>query len=86
MTIARQRLGKNIPEGMLSTIEGHVAGYRTNEHMAITICDKHERRFLCGPCRDALLGNCVVAHLYNNRGAVFSVLCGPCHDCIRETV
>jgi hypothetical protein len=38
-------------------------------------------------CRSAprLLGNCVVTHLYNHRGAVFSVLRGPCRNCIRES-
>jgi hypothetical protein len=66
MTIARQRLGKNIPEVTLSTIR-----------------DKNEKCFLCGPRREYLLGKCVVTRLYNNRGAVFSVLHGPCRDFIR---
>jgi hypothetical protein len=33
--------------------------------------------FVCGPRRDCFLGNCVVTRLYNNKGAVFSVLRGP---------
>jgi hypothetical protein len=44
--------------------------------VAIIIRDKNETYFLCGPRRDCLLGNCVVTRLYNNRGAVFSVLRG----------
>jgi hypothetical protein len=41
--------------------------------------------FLCGPRRDCLLGNCVVPRLYDNRGAVFSVLHDPCLGNIRES-
>jgi hypothetical protein len=63
-----------------------VAGYGANKHTTITIRDKNESCFLYGPCRDCLLGNCVVTCFYNNRGVVFSVQRDPCCNFIMETV
>jgi hypothetical protein len=41
--------------------------------------------FLCALRRDCLLGNCVVTRLYNNSGALFSVLRGSCRGNIRKS-
>jgi hypothetical protein len=86
MAIARQRLGKNPFRSYGRSNKASAAGYRTNEHAAITIGYRNKRCFLCGPRQDCLLDNCVVTRLCNNRGTVFSVLRGPCRDYIREAV
>jgi hypothetical protein len=61
-----------------------IFGYRTNKHVAITIRDKNGI-FYVVRADNCVLGNCVVTHLYNNRGAVFSVLRGPCQGNIEES-
>jgi hypothetical protein len=82
MDIARKRIGKSYAVNNRKT---SVAEYRNDKLAVITIRDKNERCFLGNPRGDSLLGNCVVTRLYNNRGAVFSVLRGACHDYIKES-
>jgi hypothetical protein len=82
----RQILGKEPLLGYVYKNTRHlVLGIVPINTRLLTLWDKNERCFLCGPRRDCLLDNCVVTRLYNKGGAVFSVLRGPCRGNIRES-